>query len=160
MIDHIWTVVCGTVAIDKETNNVSLQNILEQLTIQEVGIPEGVDFDEIETQKIMIPHKFSVISFWTRSNLKQKVRGFGRVKLYSSKEELLFTSPEYEIDLLSNRRFRSTGKFDGFPVKGSGKYEFKVDMKINEESTWKNVASIPVEVKIPDKKKWKKMKFK
>jgi len=33
MLEHIWSVLCSRSVIDSETNNVSIQDVIEQITI-------------------------------------------------------------------------------------------------------------------------------
>lgn len=150
MIDHVWTVICSNVVIDKESNNVSLHNILEQLTVHKrVSSDEKISVEDVPSEMV-IPYSFTVVTLWSRSNLSEKVIGYGRVRLFSPDGEPLIGLGEFEINLYNNRRFRSKGKFRGFPSIGAGKYTFVVDVRIDEDADWEQVASVPVEVRFAE----------
>jgi hypothetical protein len=34
MVEHIWTVLCSHAVVDKDTNNVSLHNVIEQVNVK------------------------------------------------------------------------------------------------------------------------------
>lgn len=150
MIDHVWTVICSNVVVDKESNNVSLHNILEQLTVRKRMSSEEENSSGDVPSEMVIPYRFTVVTLWSRSDLSKRVIGYGRVKLLSPDEEPLIEPGEFEIDLYNNRRFRSKGKFSGFPVKGAGRYKLVVDVRIDEEADWEQVASVPVEVRFTE----------
>jgi hypothetical protein len=133
MIDHIWTVICSDVVIDRDTNNVSIINVLEQLNIpeeaiQDEGLPIGIE----------------IVSLWIRKNLNKPSKGFSRLSLLAPNNEVI-KSVESEIDLTKYERLRARGIFQGFPFKGDGVYKFLVEYKSHGEK-WSKVASIPLKV--------------
>lgn len=150
MIDHVWTVVCSRAVIDKESNNVSLQNVLEQLVVSKKAQSDAGELEIDTSSKFVLPYRFMVISLWSRSDLKEGVIGYGRVKLYSPDNELLIEPKIFEINLHNFRRFRSRGVFPGFPIQGPGKYTFSVEFRIDEETQWKEVSRVPIEVRFED----------
>lgn len=145
MIDHVWSVVCSHAVIDKESNNVSLHNVIEQLVFEKPDIPEDIDPD-----RVIIPQNFSVVTLWSRTDLEKGVIGYGRVKLYSPTNEMLLSSDEFEIDLYNHRRFRSRGRFPGIVNRGPGKYIISVELRIDEGADWSEVARVPIEVRASD----------
>ena len=135
MIEHVWSVVCSKAVIDRDTNNVSLQTVLEQLKIK--GEPK---------QEGLVPMKFDVMSLWSRSDDNKPCEGRFRLAYVSPSGKVLINS-EGEINLLNTERFRSTVHSDGIPLGEGGRYKFKIEVQQEGEMEWSQVASIPLTVK-------------
>jgi len=132
VIDHVWTVFCSRAVIDKRTNNVSIQNIIEQITIK--GEPKS---------DAAIPIVCEVVTLWARADFD--VPAQGRLRLaYLSPSGKVLNSMEREIDLSKSRRYRIQTIFQGLPVEEPGRYTFRVELENEDE--WHQVATIPLEV--------------
>ena len=69
MIDHVWTVLCSQAIIDGESNTMSIQNVLEQITIHdEAGEP------------VSVPVRYDVVSLWVRTDPETPAQGQMRIK--------------------------------------------------------------------------------
>ena len=134
MIKHVWTVVCQNVIIDRNTNNLSLQNIFEQIDIQ--GEP---------TPKAKVPIKFDVVSLWTRTNPDIPSRGQMRLSLLSPSGEKI-GGREGEINLVDTERYRIVTHFPGLPAEEAGRHIFKIELQQEAMSEWNQVASVPLTV--------------
>jgi hypothetical protein len=135
MIDHVWTVVCSRAVIDRDSNNVSLQNVIEQLRIQADPLPDGV-----------LPIPLQLATLWARADLEVPARGYVRVTFLSPSSEALIGPFESEIDLIDYRRHRTRADFKGLPLRESGRYVFRVELRIEDQDQWHQVAAIPLEV--------------
>jgi hypothetical protein len=141
MIDHIWTVICNNVVIDRETNNLSIINVLEQINIPEEAIQ----------QTEILPITVELVSLWVRSDLSKPGKSFSRISLVAPNGEIQKTI-EPEINLTKYERLRTRGVFQGFPFKGEGIYRFVVELKCDEKN-WLKVASVPLKVIMVHKEK-------
>jgi hypothetical protein len=139
MAQHIWTVPCRFSTIDRQSNNVSLIEVLEEITVPTV-LPQQPDVG-------IVPAIFDVTTLWSRENDEQPESGFGRMSFLSPAGQTVFTN-EYEIDLRENRRFRSIGRVLGFPAQVSGRCHFRVDRRRSANDDWEQVAMVPVWVNI------------
>lgn len=134
MIDHVWTVVCSQIVIDRDSNNVSLQNIIEQINIRAEPMPDG-----------KLPIVLHTMTLWVRTDSNTPARGRGRVKFVSPSGQA--AAPlEFDINLSEYTGHRTRGKFGGLPVTEPGRYSFRVDFQEEGEDEWRQVASVPVEV--------------
>lgn len=136
MIEHVWTVICRQSVIDRDSNNVSLFDILEQITIH--GEPPGDD-------AAVAPVEMEVMTLWSRSDYGVPARGAQRLTLLSPSGEAL-ASGKQEVDLSKHRRFRSRTRFRGLPVKGPGRYIFRVEQMEEDEAEWQHVTDVPLEL--------------
>ena len=144
-IKHIWTVLCRSSVVDNETNNISLQDILERLQINVSlndknvnNIPEG----------IIVPFNFEIVTMWAREDFSNKKE----IKV-DAKIEILDPSGKKLGEMLNNfvmlpeyRRMRNRGKSGNIKLTSSGKYVFRVSAKEENEDKFIEVAEIPLEV--------------
>lgn len=134
MIDHIWTVVCSRVVIDQETNNVSIQNAIEQLNIPAEPIPEGV-----------IPVQLDLVTFCVRSDPDTPCRGELRLSFRTPSNRVLATF-ERAIDLSEHERHRNRMRFNGLAAEESGRHYFDVDLRNEGGTEWHHVSAVPLTI--------------
>lgn len=138
MIKHIWTVLCSRAVFDKDTNNVSLQNVIERLNIQAEPIENGV-----------IPIPLHLVSMWTRSDLSVGSKAKVKITLYSPSGHRMETKGDeviVEVNTQKTENFRSRVLLNGFPSNESGRYWFYVDIQQEDSDEWDRAAEIPVTV--------------
>jgi hypothetical protein len=133
MIEHIWTVLCSRSVIDSETNNVSIQDVIEQITINAEPAQDG-----------FLPIPFELITLCIRKESNKPAKGNERITFVtpSGKSDIV---AEGVIDLSSTERFRHRVKFPGLPLSEAGRYFFIVDIK-DDSGEWQKVATIPLTI--------------
>lgn len=134
MIDHVWTVVCSRAVIDRESNNVSLQNIIDQINIRGEPIPDSVVAVQVE-----------VMTSWVRADFDVPSQATTRLTFLSPSGNVL-GSFESDIDLSEYERFRARAKFGGLPMPEPGRYTFRMELKNKGGSEWHEVATIPLKI--------------
>lgn len=138
MIQHIWTVVCSNSVIDQDSNNISLQSVIEQLNI--TGTPPAPGAVPV------VPITLEVVTLWAKTNFDEPAQGDARVTFLSPSgvpsEQLRF---DYHIDLSTYKRNRTRWRINGLPVLGAGPHTFRVELQ-NEGEEWREVATVPLEV--------------
>lgn len=142
MIKHIFSVICNRTSIDKETNSLSIFNVIEQITI--LSEPD---------KTVRIPLYFEVISQWARSD--ENVPCIGTAKAYMCDQAGISNIPvEIKIDLTKNIFARTIIRISGIELRGPGMYEFHIDLK-TEKDDWSPISSVPFQViyKQPAKKR-------
>jgi hypothetical protein len=130
--------------VDRETNNASLIQVLEELSIPAV-LPQPPELG-------LIPAIFDLVTLWGRENEDQAEVGFGRMSLVAPGGAIL-VQQEYEIDLRNSRRFRAVGRVLGFPAQSTGRYYFRIERRHTIDEPWVEVASVPVWVNMPGRPK-------
>lgn len=139
MIDHAWSVLCSNSIIDRESNNISLIDILEQW-----NLPPDSEFP------VVIGNPFVLVTMWSRANLSHGVKGRAKISIRNPNDETK-DMPEYEIGLENHGRFRHRSGFQGFQLISEGKYVFDVFLLHDgEEEISQVVASVPLEVRLTD----------
>jgi hypothetical protein len=140
-VEHIWSVVCRLSIVDQQRNNVSLIEIMERLQFrgEEVEIPED--------QVAGLPYPVELVTLWSRSELNTPEVSRARVLVVSPEgKSLNEEGQEYPVDLTQYQRFRAMGRFDVLPFVGNGLYRFVVQKFDEDNDSWVNVASIPLEI--------------
>ncbi|MEW5830526.1 MAG: hypothetical protein AB1846_16675 [Chloroflexota bacterium] len=133
MLEHIWSVLCTRSVIDTETNNVSIQDVIEQITIAAEPIENG-----------FLPFQLELITLWGRKESDTPSKGMERVIFMTPSGNAEVVS-ESEIDLSSVERHRHRVRLPGIPVSEAGKYYFKVEIK-NGNNEWKQVSAVPLKI--------------
>jgi hypothetical protein len=129
MITHAWTVACNKCIVDPSTNNATLVEVLEQISV--TGL---VQFPAVA------PLQVDVVTVWYRSDPARGERGTGRFRLVNP-DGSSTAETEYAIDLTNHFRARSIGRLAGLPIAGPGSYFFQVELR--EDQRWREVARIP-----------------
>jgi hypothetical protein len=139
MIRHVWSVLCSKSTIDRETNNISLIEVLEQLevTVRSMGPtpPPGV------------PLTAELVTLWAREDPSRPTSGRGRSRLLDPQDNELGAF-EYEIDLDTAPRHRSQGRIQGLRLAGNGWYNWEVAFRLGDTDPWTIVSRVPVEISV------------
>lgn len=136
-MDHVWTVLCSLTVTDAERNNVTLVEVIEQVTYQSIATQK--DVAEI------VPIVCDLVSMWIRSEINTPEVQRGRTVLVGPSNEII-QQEEYEINLQSIQRLRLTTKIQGLPFVGNGSYHFLVEEFQSHTDSWLRVAKVPLYV--------------
>jgi hypothetical protein len=135
MIDHVFSVVCSGSAIDKETNSISIQNVLEQVTLftNETGI-------------ITLPLSLEIFTLWILRDENIHCKGNMQVYFCTPNDECKNLA-ELEINLTEVLFYRTRIKSQVLQLKGPGRYKFLVKLKQDGSESWETVATLPLIVR-------------
>lgn len=136
MIQHVWSVLCSKASIDRETNNISLFEVIEQIQIQGLADEPGV-----------LPCSLELVSLWSRTEPDKPSRGEARIFLRTPRTTNLMPQTQ-AVDLQQYRRLRSRLVIPSIPIEGPGIYTFVVECREQGREQWVQVASIPLEVQV------------
>lgn len=133
-MDHVWSVLCLRASIDRETNNVSLFDVVEQIQVLgRAGTPGVVG-------------PFELVSLWRRT-LSLPERGQVRVSIRGPSGHL-YVQQVQDIDLREFQRMRARFRITAIPIEGSGTYQISVELQQTDGEAWGKVANIPVEIEL------------
>ena len=138
MISHVWSVLCRTANIDDATNNISLQEVVEQINLIGDGkkLPGNASVD------------IEIVSLYSRTDLDKPAKGEARWSMESPSGKMVSTKERIEIDLTHYRRLRSRTKIRLLPIDMPGLYWFVGELR-QDGDEWERVARIPLEVAGP-----------
>jgi hypothetical protein len=138
MIEHLWSVLCSRILTDEKTRNISLIDIVGQVSVTSELPKEG------ETSILTIP--LVLASMWRRSDLNIPTQGEFQIILTDPKGKELARG-EMLIDLTQKHlRARTMCNFNGIPVTEAGTYRFGIHFRVSTEDEWRYASSVPLEV--------------
>lgn len=147
MAEHLWTVLCARCLVDAETNNVSLIDVIEQLTL--AGDPPKLPPDGKPI--ILAGTQLNVVSLWTRADLTRSERVTFRLVVITPDGKRIVPKEQHDLDLENQRRMRVFLRLNSFPYRGPGDYNWLIEERQQTKSgkpKWTKVARIPLEIKL------------
>lgn len=144
MIGHVWSVLCLRSIIDRRTNNISLIDVIEEVTVQG-SVPH-----EPEGKTPALPLTLTLVSLWGREPEDQPAKGEVRISLLTPNHKELKDLSVHTLDLSEKLRMRMFNNSPFLPFYGPGTYRFRVQVKEEGETEWKEVASVPLNVKVEE----------
>jgi hypothetical protein len=141
MAIHIWSILCSKAVIDRETNQVSLHDVVESLKVELTTKGELVPAN----QKPALAVSFQFASYWTRSEVGTPEKSRARVILRSP-SEVVGNSEVFEVDLLNYVNSRTILRIPAIPIAENGRHWFLVE----EEKTnrWIEVSRVPLDLTV------------
>ncbi|HCC84501.1 MAG TPA: hypothetical protein DEP87_02365 [Candidatus Pacebacteria bacterium] len=148
MINHIWSVLCRKSVIDRDTNNISIFDVFEQLSV-DAKIKENPDNNENkDNKKINLPIEYELISFWVKDSRQSPFHFKGDVKVeITNPKGLSEKSFEQVLEMPKDmKRLRARMIINGLIIEESGIYNFIVSIKEPGNQKYKKVSEVPLEV--------------
>ncbi len=137
MIQHVWSVLCTKSVVDKETNNISLIEVLEQVSVVGPPVPER--------ERGVIPINCELVTLWSRSRDNQPARGRARVTLRGPSGEVV-VNQESEVDLSVYPRTRVRWMWTVIPFREPGCQTIGVELRVEGEAEWRDVSKVPLHI--------------
>ncbi len=137
-MQHIWTILCQFASEDKNSNALSLINVIDRIQIT-------ADPDKDALDGIILPINFHLVSMWRCEKTEERDEAKAQVKLYSPDMDDL-GDINFSIGATNSVFARLNTKINGFPYKGDGLYVYKV-FHVQEEKPVE-VQHIPVNVEL------------
>lgn len=146
-LTHVWSVATSSSLLDKDTNNISLLNTLEKLTI---NIKE-TDLDKVKkegAEGIIFPIVFEVVSRFTRKEIGVGEAFDYKLNLINPEGKIIVNS-EQKIAIDKNiKNIRVRTNIQSLPVSTSGDYILYIEFKDVGDNKYDKVAELPIEVVI------------
>lgn len=132
----LWAFLCRSSAIDAETNNISLFNILEDIQVSSEPPTQADD-----SSRPLAVGSFELIVATTRDNSQVGEQVRARVNLHFPDESLPEILAELDIDLISAERSRFRLGMPGLPIGGLGTYRFAIEVLSDENGSWLEIGN-------------------
>ena len=111
---HRFAILCERISVDKESNNLSLFNIIDEITVEYTGTkPTAKD-------KQVIPQPFTLTILTERSDRKTPETGTIRVSFKDDAGTDMFKPMIIQIDLSKFVRVRSNIQSNAMQITGEG----------------------------------------
>lgn len=147
-----WALLCKNASVDQQSNNVSLFNIIEELTINKSPLGDSIVKRSASfPEKVQINSEFTLVVHMER---KPEIK----IKDFEPSMELKFTDPqgvnfatiaEIPIKLKEGKnRLRNIISIGSLFVKTPGVYNLIVSTRNTKSDTFSEGARVPLDVKI------------
>ena len=136
---HVWSVLCLGSQIDIDTNNISINNVFEQLIVTL----------QPQTQKqesFNIPIEYEVVSLWIKEPQEKKVKAEVELNIIDPKGTMLKSFKQEGEMPEAMRRLRTRFRIQGLGLTTSGIYRFIVKIKEKNKKEFRIVSEVPLEV--------------
>lgn len=137
---HIWTILCKRAILDRPTGNISLIDIIEELTVKD---PQQSSEDEREK---IINTNFSLVSYWRKNSSDQEEINLKIIEEAPNGKTL--KSAEKRLSIPKDKdKLRIHFTFEELKVIDSGKYLIKVKRRTNQEN-YEMISEVPIDINI------------
>ncbi|HVQ44710.1 MAG TPA: hypothetical protein VMT30_07145 [Candidatus Saccharimonadia bacterium] len=138
MIRHLWSILATQSSVDQQTNNLSIFDVMEELTVQ---LPVDAKLPAV------VPLKHTIVSLWQKERGKE-VNFELRIEIVGPNGNKLGEIVQKIKTLPQHRRMRTITQMETFPLVGAGEYTFKVFT--SESDTVRTLQSeLPLDIIIP-----------
>lgn len=127
-----WVMFCEKALIDSRTNNVSLIDVVEEITVPKVPV--------------VIPNPFFIVSLWVRDAVRKNEleKVDYRIMLVTpKKKEKQLIKYKFQME---KKRHRTLNGIFGLPIEHEGIHYFSVQQLKNEK--WKEEIRVLFDIKI------------
>ena len=139
----IWAILCQNTIIDQRSNNISLIEVIEELTVP-VPPPELMTEGDGELSMLV---DGNLVILWTRSDLNVPEKAQTRSRIISPNGGEA-QSGDFEIDLTEIVRARVIGRIAELPpLTQTGEYTIKIETKV-DDSEWQEEFELPLWVNV------------
>lgn len=142
-MQHVWSVLCKKSIIDPDENLISLIDCIERLTITASGDVQNLK----NMPAVSLPVQLELVSYWILDE-KIKKSPSAIVEIYDPLKKKLGTA---ELNLTvkkGSNGVRNILKLPNLVVTTSGTYNFIVKYKDEKISSFKEIARLPLQLKL------------
>lgn len=148
-IEHIWSVVCQMSLTDKDTNNISMINVVENLNVS-IRTNEQIEKKKEEVGWYATPINVHVVNRFRKKADELEDMSFNFQMLVADPQGIYIGNPAegtlaFPKDL---RSMRTSVKLNGFPVTKSGTYHVVTKIKDVGENEYEEVGRVPIDVNL------------
>lgn len=136
MFRNVWSVLCKESIINQDDNNISLQGVIEEISIQ---------IQNSMPKRIVLPIEYEMVSLWI---VDQKYDGKFEFKvvLLDPKSQKIGESHQVVQNKHISPNLRTRFKVNGLPLTTAGLYEFVISAKTNESKDYEEFGRVPLRV--------------
>ena len=131
-------------AVDRETNRVSLFNVIEQLQL--LDPPERAEDSDLFRA---VPLRFVVVTLFGRTTAGEGENKQARIAVALPDGNVVESEPIIDVDLETGPRYRSLMNLSGLPIGGQGEYRFQIQ-QLDENGDWHWMFEVPLQVNFLD----------
>jgi len=141
MAEHVWSLICSHFSVDATTHNVSLNEIIEDIQVKQVGppLPPGT----------IIPARvnWKLATTWARSDRAvAEVEVEEKVEIYDPDGRRVAGPVINPFSLADTVRARTVGDLQVLPVTHAGTYKIQLAVRTLPHLEWMPAATVLLDV--------------
>jgi hypothetical protein len=140
MIQHVYSILCTKTAVDPESDQISLIDVVDRIEARPETFGDG---------QLYISFPCALVTKWLKSSPEGVNRGKVKMKLQLPSGKRFEDAGSYDVDLTDSPAMRITGKLTAFPFDGWGLIWFITTWQRDGETTWDEVGRFPFFVTEP-----------
>lgn len=145
-VKYVWSVLASSSSVDKQTNNLSLYNLLEELSLLKSEVAQKQK--EAKGAFLPVVFPFQLVTLWERAETGA-IEAQAKIQLVDPEGKIL-TDAIYGFKIEAQQeRNRFIANFNAFPFTREGIYEFRTLLKKGDEFI--QVGSVSFRVKLTEK---------
>ena len=148
-MDHAWTVLCLRSIVDRETNQITLVDALENFELRGSAEEEMRAMAYSNLNDLAIQIETQLASLWFRTNPVVPEKNAYRVTLLApdGKPCPAISRISHTVNLTETTKLRTFLKLTGLPFRGPGRYTFQIEVN-TAIGQWNEVARVPYELSV------------
>ena len=139
----IWSVLAESSAVDRDSNNVSLFNIIEEAQIPQPPEPPNstAEGDPLSA----VPLRCVLVTLFGRTEADRGEKRETRLVVTMPNGRVVETDLRFEVDLEVAHRNRTRVNVSTLPWAGQGEYRFQIQ-GMDESGEWQMMSEAPLQV--------------
>lgn len=143
ILEHEWTVLCRSSAVDKDSGALSVFNIVNRMTVNRARVDEHMK--QTGKDEFVVPTDFELITLWSkRSEQSVSVEAKTEILDPSGRSMMRFSYNVYLKE--GNQRRRNRAKIHGFKITGEGRYRIAISVRKDEGEQYRPVTETSLDV--------------
>ncbi len=140
-IELTWSILCSSSSVDIDTNNLTLSNIIDEITLPDALFSER----PANTDRIEINFNLQLVSLWSRFEQSTTETDItARIELLDPENKSL-TTTEFNFQFPGNKtRMRQRTNIPIIVITKPGIYNFRVSTKSKKELDYIKVYDTPL----------------
>ena len=151
-INLVLGVICSSSSVDQNTNNMSLHNIFDELTLGNLQTPQLTpeQYKEISAGKpkvMAVPFPHEIVTVWSNSTAK-KTQAEMTIELIDPSENILAKHNPAVFFEDKKPKMRFFIKIQTIFVTKPGLYRYRISLKTSTDKVPMEVVTLPIEIRI------------
>jgi hypothetical protein len=121
---HVWSILCRRAITDQSTQAVSLFEVIDGFPVPE-NAGEG-----------LLAIEADFVTVWEREDERIGEHHNARLTVLDPRGDAIGTPLIYNVDLESAPRARNTTRFPGFPIRGLGSHNIRLETENPDGESW------------------------
>lgn len=143
--EYIGSIVCTGASVDQETNNLSIFNMIEEISIFEKQLQAATKDGNKER---VAPLSFELVTLWRKNVKNEGISAQEKIELLDPDDKIL-QKIEHPILMKSeHKRLRNRIKISGFKITAPGDYTFRIYIKEGDAKDYRFGGETKITVNI------------